>query len=84
MLGSRRCPVCGSELREIGYPKDFFQYYACPNYCEFETPLSWKVENAIDIIVGFFLLGFFAVLFGIAGIVQFAVCKLAKLVGVIK
>ncbi len=42
-----RCPVCGSELVEVGYPDELgFQHYRCPNDCEFEPPLSWKMWNA--------------------------------------
>ena len=41
-----KCPVCGAELIEVGFPKDFYQEYRCPNGCEFKPPLSWKIYNA--------------------------------------
>jgi len=45
-----RCPVCGENLVEVGYPKDFFQEYRCPNGCSFETPLSWKIKDRFTIV----------------------------------
>jgi len=27
----KKCPRCGSEILEVGYPKDFVQYYKCAN-----------------------------------------------------
>jgi len=48
-----KCPVCGEELIEVGYPKDFFQEYKCPNGCDFEPPLSWKIQDALGIAICF-------------------------------
>ncbi len=45
-----RCPKCGSELLAEGYPDELgFQRYRCPNGCEFGTPLSWRIKNAIGV-----------------------------------
>jgi len=42
-----RCPDCGAELLEVGYPDELgFQKYRCPNGCKFVPPISWKVWNA--------------------------------------
>ncbi|HDH45020.1 MAG TPA: hypothetical protein ENG66_06500 [Thermococcus sp.] len=46
-----KCPVCGEELLEVGYPKDFLQEYRCPNGCRFEAPLSWKIQNAFGVFI---------------------------------
>jgi len=47
-----KCPICGSNLLEVGWPDELgFRRYRCPNGCEFETPLSWKVSNAVKSIV---------------------------------
>ncbi len=43
-----KCPKCGEELIEVGYPDEFgFQEYKCPNGCEIETLLHRKVMNNI-------------------------------------
>jgi len=42
------CPVCKSELVEVGFPDEIgFQHYKCPNECEFDTPLLWRIQNYI-------------------------------------
>jgi len=47
-----KCPVCGEELMEVGYPDELgFQKYKCPNGCKFETPLSWKIWNAVGVAI---------------------------------
>ena len=49
-----KCPKCGAELLEVGYPDELgFQRYRCPNNCKFETPLSWKIHNAVAIFILF-------------------------------
>ena len=46
-----KCPVCGAELKPVGYPVDGWQYYECPNGCEFEKPLSWKIADGIAVVI---------------------------------
>jgi hypothetical protein len=52
-----KCKTCGAELQEVGYPKDFWQYYKCPNGCEeiFTTRdmIIDKIGCAIAIVVLF-------------------------------
>ncbi|MHA1268117.1 MAG: hypothetical protein ACTSRS_23080 [Candidatus Helarchaeota archaeon] len=42
-----RCATCGAELIEVGFPKEGFQEYRCPNGCEEIFSLRVKVANAI-------------------------------------
>mgnify|MGYP000162150678 FL=1 len=43
-----KCPICGLELMEVGYPDEIgYQQYRCPNDCKFTAPLSWKIWNAV-------------------------------------
>jgi len=33
-----KCPYCGSKLKPVGFPKDFYQHYVCPNRnCKFNN-----------------------------------------------
>lgn len=35
----KNCPDCGAKLFEIGYPREFYQYYKCSsNKCSFGKP----------------------------------------------
>ena len=40
----KNCPDCGSNLKEIGYPREFWQYYKCSNdKCNFGKPTIEKL-----------------------------------------
>jgi len=55
-----KCPICKTDLLEEGYPDELgFQRYRCPNGCKFDTPLSWKVQNAVALTITFVAYLFF-------------------------
>jgi len=58
-----KCPVCGAELIEVGYPVDFFQEYRCPNGCKFKPPISWKVYNTFATVLTILLFGILTLTF---------------------
>jgi len=58
-----KCPVCGAELIEVGYPTDFYQEYKCPNGCKFKQPVSWKIYNAFATVLIIILFSFLTLIF---------------------
>jgi len=73
-----KCPVCGTELKPVGYPVDGWQYYECPNGCNFEKPLSWKIQDAVAVVLFLLLFIVTAVIllpFGIAIRIKDRRCK---------
>ena len=65
-----RCPVCGKELIEVGYPKEFYREYRCPNGCKFDLPLSWRVRNAIGVAVTLILFTLVSLILAIGYVVS--------------
>jgi len=43
-----KCKTCGAELLEVGYPKDFYQKYRCPNGCEEIFSLRVKIQDFLS------------------------------------
>jgi len=59
-----KCPECGAELLEVGYPDEFgFQKYRCLNDCKFKPPISWKVLNALGYCVWITAIVIFLIIF---------------------
>jgi len=46
-----KCPICSSELLEVGYAKDFVQHYKCPKGCRFDKTLTWKLRSALNHLI---------------------------------
>jgi len=46
-----KCATCGAELIKVGYPKDFYQEYRCPNGCERIFSRKTKIVDAVMTVV---------------------------------
>ena len=54
-----KCPRCGAELKSVGYSKDGFQHYECPNGCE--PTLTWRIKNGLNVTLYIIALVMFAI-----------------------
>ena len=61
--GKMKCPICGSELLEVGYPDELgYQRYCCPNDCEFWKTKQWILRARAYELLGVLVFALFFVL----------------------
>jgi len=46
-----KCKTCGAELEPVGRPKEFWQFYRCPNGCSDIFTTTTKIENVLTELV---------------------------------